>query len=85
MGSAEDILRYGLPEGQDPAAILAVLAPNGYVARIEEVAEARVLVIASGENGPVDRASVRALISQASTTIRDPAATTGVHFLDEVA
>lgn len=80
----DDVLRYAVPEGQDPAAVMAALAPAGYVARLTEDVDTRVLVIAEEEGERPDRGRVRALIAQSSTTIQDPAAApSDVRFLDE--
>lgn len=77
-------LRYAVPEGQDPAAVMAVLAPAGYPVSLEEQVDTRVLVIAAPDGGTPDRETVRALIAQASTTIQDPAPTSSeVRFLGE--
>ena len=80
----DGVLRYAVPEGQDPAAVMAVLAPAGYVTRLEEEVDTRVLVIAEEEGERPDRGTVRALIASTNTTIQDPALTTSVvRFLDE--
>jgi hypothetical protein len=77
-------LRYAVPEGQDPAAVMAVLAPAGYPTTLEEKVDTRVLVIASEDGKAPDPGAVRALIVRANTTIQDPALmTTDVRFLDE--
>ena len=82
---AEDALRYVVPEGQDPAAIVALLAPKGYVTKLEEPGHERVLVINTEDDGRPDRTVVRALIAEANTTIQDPVLmATDVRFADEV-
>jgi hypothetical protein len=81
----DETLRYVVPEGQDPAAVMAALAPAGYVARVEDEEGTRVLVIVEEDGERPDRGAVRALIARTSTTIQDPALTTSeVRFLDEV-
>lgn len=80
----DERLRYAVPEGHDPAAVTALLAPAGYVTELEDRAGTRVLVIANEEGGRPDRTVVRELIAEAGTTIQDPVlADAGVRFLDE--
>jgi hypothetical protein len=77
-------LRYAVPEGQDPAAVMAVLAPSGYPTTLEEQVDTRVLVIASEDGTAPDPEAVRPLIVRANTTIQDPALMVAdVRFLGE--
>ena len=77
-------LRYAVPDGQDPAAVMAVLAPAGYVSKLVEQVDTRVLVIARDDGERPDPEAVRAVILTAGTTLQDPALTShDVRFLDE--
>lgn len=78
------VLRYVVPEGQDPAALLAVLHPNGYRTRLADNGAYRVLVILCPTAEAEERATVRELIGHADSTIQDPATVAQrVRFEDE--
>jgi hypothetical protein len=64
---AED-LRYEVPNGQDPAPLMAALAREGYDAAPETVQGNRRLVIACPNGLERDRPKVRTIIEEANRT-----------------
>ncbi len=79
-----DSLRYPVPEGQDPAAVLAVLAEHGYRAGVIDAHGERVVAIDRPSASDEDREAVRAVIAEAGTALQDAAPMPGpVRFDDE--
>lgn len=73
-------LRYLVPSGQDPAAIIADLHREGY----EAVSEGEFLVVPLHTDPDRDRAHVRAVIAAADSTVEgDPSPDHEVRFTDE--
>lgn len=71
-------LRYEVPDGQDPAAVLAALRNSGYVASAEQQAGNQGLLIGLPEGERPDREQVRSVIAGANTNLEgdaSPAAT----------
>lgn len=83
----EDVLgsgavRYPVPEGQDPAPILAALHEAGYQAVMAGATAER--VVAVHVEAPESRDAVRSVIAGAPQNLEgDPPATHDVRFLDE--
>ena len=79
------LLRYVVPEGQDPAAVVAALGAAGLAAKSEQTGDVRTVVVALDRDTVLDREDVRTLIGDAGSTIQDGVAVTGVvRFDDEV-
>ena len=77
-------LRYVVPEGQDPAAILAALTHHGYRARLSDAERLRVVCVTCPHGKDLDRDDVRAVIAGVGTTLEDTVPFPhDVHFLDE--
>lgn len=77
-------LVYVVPEGQDPAAVLADLDKAGYPASLEERSGDRVVGIECPQGIDRSRAVVRSVIAGAGTAIEDGAPPElGVRFADE--
>jgi FtsZ-interacting cell division protein ZipA len=80
-------LRYRVPEGQDAAAVIAVLQTHGYEAATDPDSTHEAIVVIQCPNGAADdRDEVRGVLAQEAKLNmegdRDPALTP-VHFLDE--
>ncbi|MGO4256386.1 hypothetical protein [Marmoricola sp. RAF53] len=77
-------LSYRVPEGQDPAVLLARLVEAGYAAAVEHDAGERLLVVSCPGDGAADRDRVRALLGSAPSAIDDGVPVQhGVLFEDE--
>lgn len=70
------VLRYDVPDGQDPAAVVAGLAAAGLAATTTTVGAVRVLSVPLARDSVLDREDVRTLIA-------DAAAAESVRFEDE--
>jgi hypothetical protein len=57
-------LRYRVPDGQDPAVLIAALEPEGYTADLEVLDAARFLVIACPAGRDRERARVRHILAE---------------------
>ena len=80
----EEVLRYRVPEGQDPAALVSALAGAGFRASVAHEASDRVLVVRCPEGRQESRAAVRMVLQEARSTIQDGDVMIGeVHFDDE--
>lgn len=80
-----DELRYPVPEGQDPAAVLAVLAHHGYHGGVIDAHGERVVTIDRSATSAEDREAVRAVIAEAGTALQDAEPMKGpVRFEDEL-
>lgn len=74
-----ELLRYHVPEGQDPAAVVAALTHSGYETELDG---ARVVVVARPEGRTRDE--IRATISAADTAIdAGRPVHADIHFEDE--
>lgn len=73
-------LRYRVPEGQDPSAIVAALHQEGYAA----VGESQDVVVPCRADPDRERAHVRSVIAAAGTNIEgDPSPEQEIRFADE--
>jgi hypothetical protein len=61
-------LRYRVPDGQDPAVLMATLEQAGYSTALDEEAGAKNLLIGGPNGREPDRAGVRELIQEADLT-----------------
>lgn len=75
-----EALRYLVPEGQDPAVLLAAFADTDYDAALRDDGGERVLVVSCPHGLGHDRSEVREMIAHVGTAIDDPAP---VRFDDE--
>lgn len=81
-GPGEQVLRYQVPEGQDPAVVLGALATHGFDASTEPGAMHQYVLI----EGPAaaDREAVREVLSSTRTSMLDGRPIdTEVRFADE--
>jgi hypothetical protein len=78
-------LRYSVPEGQDPAAVMAALRQEGYEPIQDQDTAGRDVLIPCPAGKDRDRARVRAiLVHVAPLNLEgDPADTSSVRFADE--
>jgi hypothetical protein len=78
-------LRYHVPEGQDPAAVLAALETEGYAATLAPSPETGDVLIPCRSGADRERAHVRAVIAHAALNLEgDPRdADHAVRFADE--
>lgn len=80
-----DELRYPVPEGQDPAAVMAVLADHGYHTGVIDAHGERVVTIDRPATSTEDREAVRAVIAEAGTALQEAEPMVGpVRFEDEL-
>ena len=63
-----ETLEYRVPDGQDPAVLMAALEQRGYTAALDDVHAAKHLVIACPNGREQDRASIRTVIDEADRT-----------------
>ena len=78
-------LDYRVPEGQDPAAVMAALSHEGYDAALDP-RDMQVLRVHCPAGPDRDRARVRSIIEQVPATGIDgnvPVETHRIHFVDE--
>jgi hypothetical protein len=68
-----DVLRYAVPEGQDPAPLVAALTGSGYPADLEDDVHRRTVVVTCPQGVVHDRGDVRALLERVTTTLQDGA------------
>lgn len=80
-----DALRYHVPTGQDPAAIMAALHNAGFEATPETAGVTQDLLIVTNNGRNADRAAVRRIIAHdADLNLEgDPSPTQSVRFADE--
>lgn len=80
-----DVLAYEVPEGQDPAAILAALSLAGLTAApVLRQGRRLVLIDERGRRDSAVRSRARSVIARAPlNTLGDPAPVHAVRFLDE--
>lgn len=80
-----EALRYHVPTGQDPAAIMAALQTAGYDAMPATAGVTQDLLIVARNGGRVDRAAVRHVIEHdADLNLEgDPSPTDSARFADE--
>jgi hypothetical protein len=79
-----ETLRYVVPPGQDPAALVAALERAGYTATAEPSPEGHELEVACTEGRDRHRARVRSVIEQAGRDQHDnPVEVPDVRFRDE--
>jgi regulator of protease activity HflC (stomatin/prohibitin superfamily) len=64
-------LEYEVPTGQDPAAILAALESEGYLATVDTTLPHQVVLVACPAGTDRERARVRAVIQSASVSAMD--------------
>jgi hypothetical protein len=76
-------LTYVVPEGQDPAAVLAAFSGTAFEAAVHEEGSERVLVVTCPRGADRDRDEVRARIQGAGTVVDAPVAAPPVRFADE--
>jgi len=77
-----DTVSFRVPEGQDPAALLAALHTAGYDAALATAATDPVLAVTT--EGPADREAIRSVIATAPTNPEgDHLGTREIRFLDE--
>ena len=81
-GPGEQVLRYQVPEGQDPAVVLGALATHGYDASSESGATHQYVLIEG--SAAADREAVREVLSSTRTSMLDGRPIdTEVRFVDE--
>lgn len=78
-----ETLRYRVPEGQDPAAVLAALEVEGYAATMSPAPASDVVVIPCQRGADHERAHVRAVIAHAALNLEDDPGDHPVRFADE--
>jgi len=79
-------LAYVVPEGQDPAVLVAELSKAGFASQISESAGQRRVLVSSDDQRMPDRGKVREVIARTGTVIDTPAPTSSaVYFEDEAA
>ncbi|HET7066262.1 MAG TPA: hypothetical protein VFI21_01520 [Nocardioides sp.] len=83
-------LRYEVPAGQDPAAVLAELQSSGYDASAdsEPGPSSPIVIIGSTSGGPPDREELRSLLARSPVSVESSADGSinrpPVRFMDEV-
>ena len=87
MGEVEayptDTLRYHVPEGQDPAAVLAALETDGYHATLAPSPNTDDVLIPCRAGSDRERAHVRAVIAHADQNMEGDPGDRPVLFADE--
>lgn len=79
-------VRYRVPEGQDPVAVTAALAHEGFQPELDNAGGTDRVVVVPCPHGEADREHVRAAIAGAGTALQDSAPEhRPVRFLDEPA
>jgi hypothetical protein len=76
-------LRYHVPEGQDPAAVLAALETEGYAATLSPAPATHEVLIPCRSGAERERAHVRSVIAHASLNMEGDPADRVVVFDDE--
>jgi hypothetical protein len=78
-----DTLRYHVPNGQDPAAVLAALEMEGYAATLAPEPQADDVLIPCLSGADRERAHVRAVIAHAALNMEGTPGDRPVLFVDE--
>lgn len=78
-----DTLRYHVPEGQDPAAVLAALETEGYAATLSPAPAIHEVLIPCRSGAERERAHVRAVIAHAALNMEGDPGDRAVIFTDE--
>jgi hypothetical protein len=80
---AVGVLRYHVPEGQDPAAVLAALETEGYAATLSPGPATHDVMIPCRSGADRERAHVRAVIAHAALNMEGDPGDHPVVFADE--
>jgi hypothetical protein len=80
---AVDVLRYHVPSGDDPAAVLAALEREGYTATLSAAPAADDVLIPCHSGADRERAHVRSVIAHAAVDMEGQPGQRAVVFADE--